>query len=171
MPERSGSSPFQQRRVRVAAEGQARTEGDVHVTQGQTLSAFLHSRRHFLSLTSATQEAGTEWAHVAIRIESVLWVRPLDAELLLATPMTENQSGRPAELVLTDGARLHVELRIAAEQRLTDYIDVPPFFLPVYEAKDLETAESLGELALNTRRILSIRELVEEPRRSRPPAW
>lgn len=171
MSGRPGGSPFQQRRVRVAVERQARTDGDVHVTQGQTLSAFLHSRRHFLSLTAASQGTGTEWAHVAIRIESVLWVGPLDSELALAAPMAEHQSGRPAELVLTDGSRLHGELRIAAEQRLTDYIDVPPFFLAVYEAKDLETAESLGEIALNTRRILSIRELVEEPRRAPRPAW
>lgn len=171
MSERPGGSPFQQRRVQVAAERQPRTEGDVHVTQGQTLSAFLDSRRHFLSLTSATQEGETDWSHIAIRIESVLWVRSVDGALPLAAAAGAHQSGRPAELVLTDGARLRVELKIAAEQRLTDYIDVPPFFVPVYDAKDAASAEPLGDLALNTRRILSIRELVAEPRRSAPPAW
>lgn len=168
--EHADSNPFQRRRVRVAAENQPKIEGDVHVTHGQNLATFLDSRRFFLSLTRANAGDG-ELAHVALRIDSVLWVASLDAALPLGAPQPNVEAGRPAELVLTDGARLHVELRIADEQRLTDYIDVPPFFVPVHDVRDMATNERLGDLALNTRRIFSIRELVEEPRQSRRQTW
>lgn len=170
--ERSGGSPFQPRRVRLAAVSRPRVDGDVHVTQGQTLTSFLDSRRHFLSLTQAVDEGSAEAvSHLAVRMDSILWVRSLDARLALGSPLN-HPSGRPAELMLADGERLRAELLIAADQRLTDYLDVPPFFLPVHAVRVVATGEDLGELALNTRAIYSIRELVEEPRRrSRNPDW
>lgn len=162
---RLGSSQFSRRRVRLTLRNGRVVEGNIHVTEGQSLSLFLSTRRFFVNLTEASwgRGAGERLQHLAIRADHVYWACPMQADLQVTTTQQPTGVTRWAELVMDDGMVIHVGLYIAEEQRLTDYIDAASGFLPVRQAVVVDTAEKTGETVVNTGAVLAIREIEPQP--------
>jgi hypothetical protein len=153
--------------------GQGRIlEGDVHIPDGQALVGFLGTRKHFLNLTSVAGMPGgadeAPIAHLAVRVDQVVWIRPLDPEFALSTVVGPNARPRGVRLLLVGGKALAVKMRISNEQRLTDYFDSNTGFIPLYDAQIDGSDQTMPELAVNHRAILALQELTDtDPKASR----
>jgi hypothetical protein len=158
---KTASSHFSRRRVQLVLRNGRVVEGNIHVTEGQSLTLFLGTRRFFVNLTEAIwgDDDAYEWPHVAIRADHVCWAAPLQNSLTVSSTEPPTGHTRWAELVLDDGVILQVALYIAEEQRLTDYIDAASGFLPVREAILVHSSGRLGEVVVNTGAVLAIREI------------
>lgn len=161
-PDRSRQySQFLRRLVRLTVSGGRVVEGNIHVTEGQSLSVFLTTRRTLASLTEA------RWIgpgmqvlpHLALRTSKIVWAGSLDDALPVAGNLRQLAKPRWAELTLEDGTLLHAGLFAGEEQRLTDYFDSAPAFLPVFQAVLAGSDKVLGPIAINTDAIIAIREI------------
>ena len=154
-------SQFLRRLVRFAVRGNRVVEGNIHVTEGQSLSVFLTTRRVLASLTEARWVGpGVQvMSHLAIRTEKILWAASLDEALPVTTNLRTPPKPRWVELTLDDNILMHAALYITEEQRLTDYFDAAPVFLPVAQSMIAGSDKVLGPLALHSGAIMGIREI------------
>jgi hypothetical protein len=160
--ERSRSfSQFNRRLVRFVMRGGRIAEGNIHVTEGQALAVFLQTRRQIASLTEARWIGpGMEVVpHMAFRTEKILWASSLDDGLPVAGGTRPGANPRWAELTLDEGTIMHVGMHVAEEQRLTDYFEATPPFLPVVQATVVGSGRLLGPAAINTSAIMAVREI------------
>lgn len=136
-------------------------EGNIHVTEGQSLTLFLTTRRFFVNLTEARWCRGTgeELEHLAVRADHVYFGVPLQKDMAVSATQPPTGVTRWAELIMDDGVVLQVALYIADEQRLTDYIDAASGFLPVRQAVLAAQGDRVGEAVVNTGAVLAIREI------------
>lgn len=160
---RGGASLYLKHRpVRVLLRGNRALEGIMHVAEGQSLIGFLDSKKAFLNLTSVRwlDGRGAEGAlpHMSIRISLIVWVVPLDSSLALSSAVLPTEEARDVILDLVGDLTLTVRLNIAHEQRMSDYIDANPSFVPLRAARVSESGEVIERLAINHRAILTIRE-------------
>jgi len=153
-------SQFSRRRVRLALANGRAIEGNVHMTEAQSLTVFMATRRYYASLTEASwvDGPGVEVPHMAVRVDQILWAQPLERGLAVSTAQQATMNPRRAEVTMKDGTTLHGSLFIAEEQRMTDYIDSAFGFLPVHDAVVTPGGERLGGVALNADILLTIRE-------------
>lgn len=153
------------RLVRIVLRGGRVVEGNVHVTEGQSLTTFL-APRHFVSLTEArwVNPEGVVVPHLAVHGDQILWAASLDDALPVSTMQQPVISPRWAELVMADGVVLNVGLFIAEEQRMTDYVDASSGYLPALQGSVVGENRLLGPVAVNKDAILAIREIEPEPR-------
>lgn len=158
------NTQFTRRLVRFMMFGNRVIEGNIHVTEGQSLAVFLTTRRFLTSLTEARWVAAETqvYPHLAIRTDRILWAVSLDDALPIATNVRPTATPRWAEFDLEDGTLMQVGLHIAEEQRMTDYFDSAPTFLPVVQATVVGSDRLLGPASVNTSRIMAVREI--EPR-------
>lgn len=158
-----GSLYLIQRPIRVRLRGNRTLEGLIHISEGQSLIGFLGMKKFFLNLTQVRwlDGRGSEDAlpHLSIRLSQIVWVAPLDGALPLSTGMTPTSEGREVELHLVGDVTLEVTLGIADEQRMSDYFDSNPSFIPLRSARMPHGADTLDRLAVQHEAILAIREL------------
>jgi hypothetical protein len=153
------------RLVRFAVRGNRIVEGNVHVTEGQSLSVYLTTRRVVANLTEA-RWMGPDvqvMSHLAIRTEKILWAASLDEALPVTTNLRPPLKPRWVEFMLDDDVVMDAALFITEEQRLTDYFDAAPAFLPLLQSTIVGSQRLLGPLAINTHAIVSIREVEPPP--------
>lgn len=159
--ERPRISQFTRRLVRFVMYGGRIVEGNIHVTEGQSLAVFLTTRRYLTSLTEA------RWIgpgmqvlpHLAIRTDKIMYATSLDDGLPISTIARPTATPRWAEFTVEDGTIMHVGLHIAEEQRMTDYFDSAPLFLPVVQATIIGQERLLGPISVNTSRLIAVREV------------
>jgi hypothetical protein len=157
----SNYSVFTRRLVRFVMRGARIVEGNIHVTEGQSLAVFLQTRRNIASLTEARWIGpGMQVVpHMAFRTDKILWACSLDDAFPVAGGARAVPNPRWAELTLDDGTIMHVGMYLADEQRLTDYFEATPPFLPVMQATVVGSGRLLGPVAVNTSAILAVREI------------
>lgn len=159
----SASLYLRQRPVRVLLQGNRSLEGQMHISEGQSLVGFLQMRKFFLNLTSVRwlDGRGGEDAlpHLSIRLSQIVWVEPLDGELPLSTGLSPGQEAREVELQLVGDVTLRVTLGIANEMRMSDYFDSNAAFIPFRSARAGSGRETVERLAVNHESILTIREI------------
>jgi hypothetical protein len=154
-------SQFTRRLVRFVMYGGRVVEGNIHVTEGQSLAVYLTTRRYLTSLTEA------RWIgpgmqvlpHLAIRTDKMMYAASLDDGLPVSSNARPTLSPRWAEFTLEDGSVMHVGLHIAEEQRMTDYFDSAPLFMPVVQASIVGQDRLLGPVSVNTSRLIAVREI------------
>lgn len=161
-----GPSHLQRKRVQVLLRGGHTLDGTVHVPEGQPLLHFLAMKRYFLNLTEVRREnpgpsEGTI-EHLSLRLSNLIWMIPLEETLHITTAPPPTDSSRMVELQLVDGMTLTVSLNISTEQRMSDYLDANPGFLPIWGARVEETSHVIERLAVNHEAILAIREIPVE---------
>ncbi|HUF68390.1 MAG TPA: hypothetical protein VMM79_07015 [Longimicrobiales bacterium] len=156
-------SQFTRRLVRFVMYGGRVVEGNIHVTEGQSLAVYLTTRRYLTSLTEARWigPAMQVLPHLAIRTDKMLYAASLDHGLPVASNARPTLSPRWAEFTLEDGSVMHVGLHIAEEQRMTDYFDSAPLFMPVVQASIVGQDRLLGPVSVNTSRLLAVREIAD----------
>jgi len=138
----------------------------IHIPEGLPLLHFLGTKRYFLNLTSV-RRLGPDpsdrdpYDHLSLRLTNLVWVVPLDGTLHISTASTPASASRAVELQLVDGLVLKVNLNIAEEQRMTDYLDANSGFVPLWSARIPALGEVIERLAVNHEAILAVRELAE----------
>jgi hypothetical protein len=149
--------------VRVRVRGGRTARGDIHAAAGQSLVAFLVTKKSFLNLTSAVWEnegsARNPFAHLALNIREVAWVEPLDAEMSLSTALSPSSPGRRVELHLVGGEILDVTLHISEEMRMSNYFESNPGFVPLWGVKGTTRLDGTGRIAVHHTAIEAIREV------------
>jgi hypothetical protein len=162
-PTRKGHQMYlHQRPVRLLLRGNRALEGTMHVAEGQSLIGFLDSRKAFLNLTSVRwldgRGSGSSLPHLSIRVSQIVWVVPLDASLALTSAVEPTDQSREVELELVGDVGVRVRLNIADEQRMSDYLDSNPSFVPLRSAHVRESNELMERIAVNHTAILTVRE-------------
>ncbi len=164
------ASPFprapthlEQRPVEILLRGGQSLDGILHIPESMPLLNFLGIRRFFLNMTSV-KPAGTSGdeamvEHLSLRLSNVVWVIPREPSLHLSTASAPAGAGRAVVLQLVDGLTLTVDLNIAEEQRMSDYLDANSGFVPLFEARVESSARTIERLAVNHEAILAIREV------------
>jgi hypothetical protein len=159
--------------VRVRLRNDRALTGQIHMAEGQSLATLLGTKLYFLNLTDV-QWAGSSEAellpHLSIRLDQIVWVEPLDTALSLTSAALPSEESRAIELqVEGDRAwgRLQVQMNVARETRMTDYLDANPGFIPLWSVRIVGTGETVERVALNHRSIEVIRELDETDPRQR----
>lgn len=150
------------RAVRVRLHGKRSLTGQIHIPAGRSLAGFLSAKQIFLNLTEATWDddaSGDVLPHISVRIGQIIWVEPLEEALHLSTAALPSEESRKVELEVEDGMRLHVELNVARETRMTDYLDANTSFLPLWSIRREGEEEAIERAALNHGAIQVIREL------------
>lgn len=154
---------LQMQAVQVLLRGGQSLDGTLHIPEGMPLLNFLGIRRYFLNLTSVWK-VGSDITldsldHLSLRLSNVVWVIPMEPSLHLSSASAPVGAGRAVELELVDGLTLTVQLNIADEQRMSDYLDANPGFLPLFEARMDSDGRMIERLAVNHESILAIREV------------
>jgi len=160
---RGGHSHLQKKAVQVRLRGGRSLEGTVHIPEGLSLLHFLGTKKYFLNLTSVRpsdhSDADPPIEHLSLRLSNIVWIIPLDGTLHISTASIPSDASRAVELQLVDGVLLTVDLNIAEEQRMSDYLDANWSFLPLWSARLLPTSQVIERLAVNHEAILAIREV------------
>jgi hypothetical protein len=158
-----GSYNLEKKGVLVRLRGGQRIQGLIHIPEGLSLLHFLGSKKFFLNLTSVRllddSEALDEFEHLSLRISNIVWIVPNEGTLHVSGSGVPTGSSRSVELHLVDGIKLAVDLSIADEQRMSDYLDANWAFLPLWSATVPSTSEVIERLAVNHEAILAIREM------------
>lgn len=158
------------RAVRVRLRNNRSLTGKIHITEGQSLTTFLGVKSHFLNITEV------EWTdapdhevlpHLSVRLGQIVWVEPLDAALHLTSATLPDEEGRNIELHVDGSVRLHVQMVVARETRMTDYLDAKPSFIPLWALEIVDSGETVERVALNHAAIEVIRELEDTDPRAR----
>ena len=149
--------------IRVRVAGGRTVEGKLHVAPGESLMDAIRLRGHFLNLTNARwigpdDNAGKPLTHVAIRLQHVVWLTPVSEALPLTNKEVLPTESRMVQLELMGGQRLTVSVRISVEQRVSDYFESNPGFVPLHRVRDERSGGTLEGVALNGDAILAIRE-------------
>ena len=161
------------RAVRVRLRHNRALSGQIHITEGQSLSTFLSTKLHFLNLTQvpwAGSAGETPLPHLSIRLDQIIWVEPLDTSLHLSSAALPSEEARKIELQVDAGEhwdRVHVEMNVARETRMSDYLDANPGFIPLWSVRLPGSDETVDRVALNHRAIAVIRELEDTDPRKR----
>lgn len=157
------------RRVRVRIRKNRSLTGQIHITEGQSLANFLSIKHHFLNLTDVqwSDSVGDPLPHLSVRIGQIIWVEPLDPALHLSSAALPSEEPRNIEMVVDERVRLHVQMSVARETRMTDYLDANPGFIPLWSVGLVDSAETVERAALNHAAIEVIRELEDTDPKSR----
>lgn len=160
------ASHLQKKAVHVLLRDGQSLEGVIHIPEGLPLLNFLGIKRFFLNLTSVRRTSPHESSelieHLSLRISNIVWVVPLDGTLHVSTALAPTSASRTVELQLVDGVTLTVDLNIATEQRMSDYLDANAGFVPLWSAQVQSTSRIIDRLAVNHEAILAIREIPME---------
>jgi hypothetical protein len=158
------------RAVRVRLRKDRALTGQIHISDGPSLTAFLSGKLFFLNLTDVLWEGSTEdhrLPHLSVRLDEILWVEPLEGTLHLTSAALPSEEARDVELHVDGDLKLHVQLNVTRETRMSDYLDANPGFLPLWSVRIVGGGERLDRVALNHRAIEVIRELEETDPRQR----
>lgn len=153
---------LRRRAVRIRLRHNRALTGQIHISDGPSLTAFLSGKLFFLNLTDVLWEGTTEdhrLPHLSVRLDEIIWVEPLEATLHLSSAALPSEEARDVELHVDRNVRLHVQLNVARETRMSDYLDANPGFLPLWSVRIIGGGEPLDRVALNHRAIEVIREL------------
>jgi len=156
---------FIRRPVRLRLKGGRTLAGKIHISEGLPLLGFLSSRKHFLNLTDVSWSDGAPTSedvpHLSVRLSQIVWVEPRERGLHLSSATLPTEDSRAVELHLEGNLHLHVQLNIARETRMSDYLDANTSFLPLWSTRVVRSGEVMERIALKHEAILAIRELEE----------
>jgi hypothetical protein len=158
------------RSVRVRLRNSRLLTGKIHITEGQSLVNFLGVKQHFLNLTEVVwsgSDQGEPLPHLSIRLDQIVWVEPLDAALHLTSATLPDEEGRSIEIQVDGDEKIHVQMVVARETRMTDYLDANPSFIPLWEVRVVDAGETVERAALNHGAIETICELDDTDPRAR----
>lgn len=152
------------RRLRLFLRDHRVLDASARVPRGQYLSTYLASRTRYVNLT------GVEWVgtgerlgHMALKVDKVLWAASEDGELSL-TGAVSATTARRVEVELEGGYLVSAGLLLVANQRLSDYLQSAPAFVPLRNAELRPRGKRLGDVVVNQEAIQVVREVDEDAR-------
>ncbi|HKJ92003.1 MAG TPA: hypothetical protein VJ957_02490 [Longimicrobiales bacterium] len=150
------------RRLRLFLRDHRVLDANVHVAQGQYLATYLASRNRYVNLTSVDwMGTGEHVPHMALKVSQILWGSSEDGELPLTNALAA-AAARRVELELEGGYLLGAGLLLMEHQRLSDYLQSAPAFVPLRDSALLPRGRSLGDVVVNQDAIQVVREVSPE---------
>jgi len=154
------------RRLRLFLRDFRMIEAEMSLAEGQSLTQYFASRRQYVNLRGAKwATSGESIRHAVLKIEQVLWAASLDNDIPLINAMAQNQP-REVEIQLDGGLLVRAGLNVGEGQRLSDFLESQPQFVPVRSAQLLRSGRppkevnvALGDIVLNQAAVQAMWEL------------
>ena len=147
------------RRLRLFLRDHRVLDAHAKVPRGQFLSTYLASRTRYVNLTGINWlGTGETVPHMALKVDKILWAASEDGELSLTSAQAAG-SARRVEVELEGGYLLSAGLLLVTNQRLTDYLQSAPAFVPLQEAELQPRDKVLGDVVVNQDAIQVVREV------------
>jgi hypothetical protein len=150
------------RRLRLFLRDHRVLDADARVPQGQTLATYLASRNRYVNLT------GVDWLgtrstvpHMALKVSTILWAASQDGDLPLTAAIT-SAAARRVDVEIEGGYLLSAGLLLVETQRLTEYLQSAPAFIPLRDAQLRPRRKALGDVVVNQDAIQAVREVTDE---------
>jgi hypothetical protein len=99
---------------------------------------------------------------MALKVDKILWAASQDGELPLTSALASTHARR-VEVELEGGYMLAAGLLLVQNQRLSDYLQSAPPFVPLRNAELRPRSKGLGDIVVNQEAIQVVRELRDEP--------
>jgi hypothetical protein len=153
----SDKSPL--RRLRLFLRDHRVLDADARVPVGQTLTTWLASRSRYVNLTDIDRVGtGESVPHMALKVDTILWAASRDGDLPLTAAAPA--AARQVDVELEGGYVLAAGLLLVDQQRLTDYLQSAPPFVPLREAELRPRGKALGDIVVNHDAIQVVREVI-----------
>lgn len=147
------------RRLRLFLRDHRVLDANARVPRGQFLSTYLASRTRYVNLTEIDWMGTAEKVgHISLKVDKILWAASQDGDLPLTNALAA-ASARRVEVELEGGYLLSAGLLLVQNQRLSDYLQSSPPFVPLREAELRPRGRSLGDIVVNQDAIQVVREL------------
>ena len=147
------------RRLRLFLRDHRVLDANARVPRGQFLSTYLASRTRYVNLTGVDwMGTGEKVPHMALKVDKVLWAASQDGELPLTNALAAT-AARRVEVELEGGYMLGAGLLLVQNQRLSDYLQSAPPFVPLRNAELRPRGKALGDIVVNQEAIQVVREL------------
>ena len=151
------------RRLRLFLRDHRVMDANARVPRGQFLSTYLASRTRYVNLTAVDwMGTGDRVPHMALKVDKILWATSQDGELPLTNALAAT-GARRVEVELEGGYVLSAGLLLVQNQRLSDYLQSAPPFVPLREAELRPRGKPLGDIVVNQEAIQVVRELGAAP--------
>lgn len=148
------------RRLRVFLRDHRVLDANARVPRGQFLSTYLASRTRYVNLTGVDwMGTGEKVTHMALKVDKILWAASEDGELALTSVQATATAARRVEVELEGGYLLAAGLLLVQNQRLSDYLQSAPAFVPLRNAELRPRGKGLGDIVVNQEAIQVVREL------------
>jgi hypothetical protein len=149
------------RRLRLFLRDHRILDADARVPLGQSLATWLASRTRYVNLTRIEWVGtGEVLPHMALKVDTVLWASSRDGDLPF-TGAAPAADARRVDVELEGGYLLSAGLLLVNHQRLTDYLQSAPSFVPFREAELRPRGRLLGDVVVNHGAIQVVREAVD----------
>ena len=147
------------RRLRLFLRDHRVLDGSARVPRGQFLSTYLASRTRYVNLTRSEWVGMEEHVgHMALKVDKILWAASEDGELPLTGALAAG-TARRVEVELEGGYLLAAGLLLVQDQRLSDYLQSAPPFVPLRDAELRPRGKKLGDVVVNQEAIQVVREI------------
>ncbi len=150
------------RRLRIFLRDHRLLDGSARVPRGQFLSTYLASRTRYVNLTKSEWVGiGEQVGHLALKVDKILWAASEDGELPLTGALVSS-TARRVEVELEGGYLVSAGLLLVQDQRLSDYLQSAPPFVPLRNAELRPRGKKLGDVVVNQEAIQVVREIAGE---------
>lgn len=157
------------RRLRLFLRDFRMIEATISLSEGQSLTQYFASRKQYVNLRAAKWASAEDVTkHAVLKIDQVLWAAALDNDIPLINAMAQN-TPREVEIQLDGGLLVRAGLNVSEGQRLSDYLESQPQFVPVRGAQLLRSGRppkevnvSLGDMVLNQVAVQAMWELAAQ---------
>ena len=147
------------RRLRLFLRDHRVLDANARVPRGQFLSTYLASRNRYVNLTGVRWlGTGEELPHMALKVDKIVWAASEDGQMELTSARAAG-SARRVEVELEGGYLVSAGLLLVAKQRLTDYLQSAPTFVPLQGAELRPRDKELGDVVVNQDAIQVVREV------------
>lgn len=154
------------RRLRLFLRDFRMVEAQISLAEGQPLMQYFASRKQYVNLRGARWASTNDNVRFAVlKVDQVLWASAMDSDIPLMGG-TISTEPREVEVQLEGGLLVRAGLIIGGGQRLSDYLESQPQFLPVRNAQLLRSGRppkevnvSLGDIVLNQQAVQAVWEV------------
>jgi hypothetical protein len=153
------------RRLRLFLRDFRMVEAQISLAEGTSLMQYFASRKQYVNMRGARWASTNESVRFAVlRVDQVLWAAAMDNDI----PLTPGASSAPREIEiqLDGGLLVRAGMIIGEGQRLSDYLESQPQFLPLKNAQLLKSGRppkevnlALGDVVLNQQAIQAVWEM------------
>ena len=159
------------RRLRLFLRDFRMVEAQLALAEGQSLVSWLSNRRSYVNLRGAHWVSTNDNVqHAVLKVDQVLWAASMDNDVPLVST-SQASATRAVEIQLDGGLLVRGGLNIGEKQRLSDYLEAQPQFIPLRggllmrsgrPAKEVNLV--LGDVALNQSAVQAMWEIAMQDR-------
>lgn len=154
------------RRLRLFLRDHRVLDATARVPEGQHLATYLATRHRYVALADVDWlGTGETIPELALKVDTLLWAASRDDELPLTSTALPG-TPRRVEMELEGGYLLAAGLLLGSGQRLGDYLQNAPAFVPLRDAELRPRGKALGDIAVNHDAVQMVREIDAEPSHS-----